>query len=233
MKPKLILSDFDGTLTNENGDLIPVFFDILSLLKVNKIPLIIVTGRSLSWGHFLMTHFKIDGVIAEGGGVYFDKNEREHLNVNQETLLKLNKITQKLLKTFPIKLTSDSFGRKTDRAIELRDLNKKKESDITLFLEKEGAQYSKSNVHLNYWVGNISKAKASFKVIKKLGISPDECLIFGDSRNDESLFKAFPYSVGVSSIKRCLSDLTYKPQIILNTSKDSPQEVFEYLKSVL
>ncbi len=55
MKPKLVLSDFDGTLT-EHTELTPKFFEILELLKASNIPLLIVTGRSLSWAHFLLTH---------------------------------------------------------------------------------------------------------------------------------------------------------------------------------
>lgn len=123
---KIVFSDFDGTLTFKES-LLPIFFEILNFLKYKKIPLVIVTGRSLSWGHFLLTHFPdLETVIAEGGGVIIKKTSHNFLEdclVSEKNLLKLNLATQKLLNQFKgIELSKDSFGRKTDRAIELFDL---------------------------------------------------------------------------------------------------------------
>ena len=55
---KIIFSDFDGTLTN-NGKLGAVFFDLLELIESRHSELVIVSGRSISWGHFLLTHFPL------------------------------------------------------------------------------------------------------------------------------------------------------------------------------
>ena len=71
---KIVLSDFDGTLTFKE-ELGAIFFEILDLLKGKQIPLVIVTGRSLSWGHFLLTHFPfLTDVIVEGGGIIVKRN---------------------------------------------------------------------------------------------------------------------------------------------------------------
>ena len=53
MFPSIVFSDFDGTLT-DHTEFSPAFFEILSLLKEQNTPLVIVTGRSLSWAHFLI-----------------------------------------------------------------------------------------------------------------------------------------------------------------------------------
>ena len=56
---KVIFSDFDGTLTVASGKLGASFFELLELIEQNQAELVVVSGRSLSWGHFLLTHFPI------------------------------------------------------------------------------------------------------------------------------------------------------------------------------
>ena len=75
--PKIVFSDFDGTLT-EQGRFSPVFFDVLKLIKQNNSELVIVTGRPLSWAHFLLTHFDLDCVITEGGGMLSLRDGKTH-----------------------------------------------------------------------------------------------------------------------------------------------------------
>ena len=55
---KIVFSDFDGTLTNEKM-LGSQIFDILDLTAKNNCELVVVSGRSVSWGHFLLTHFQL------------------------------------------------------------------------------------------------------------------------------------------------------------------------------
>ena len=103
--PEIVFSDFDGTLT-EHTEFSSKFLDILSLLAAQQIPLIIVTGRSLSWAHFLLTHFKqITHVIAEGGGVHAHKSPQGHIQqkilVDDGTVGRLEKITQALKIALP------------------------------------------------------------------------------------------------------------------------------------
>src|SRR5690606_27210698 len=138
-------------------------------LKKRKIPLLIVTGRSLSWGHFLLTHLEyLSGIIVEGGGAYLWRDSNgdihEHGFVAQKELNRLQDVTMEIRDRYPkIRLSADSFGRKYDRAIELRDLEKapKIYQEIESFLHSSGINFSCSNVHLNFWAGDISKQKAS------------------------------------------------------------------------
>lgn len=243
MTPKIIFSDFDGTLT-KGTDFTPRFFDILNLCKSHSISLVIVTGRSLSWAHFLITHFSdLEYVIAEGGGVLVrrDKNGNpvDEPFVERKNIKQLEISTKALLKKFSnINLSADSFGRLTDRAIELSDLLLDIEllKNVKSFLSKEEINFSTSNVHLNFWSGDVSKYNAvkSFTDMYIEGISLDECIYFGDSLNDESMFRYFENSVGVSSIKDVLSKLEYKPKVILTGEEnDGPDGVYSYLVSLL
>ena len=236
---KIIFSDFDGTLTYKEG-LSPIFFDILSLLEKKKIPLVIVTGRSLSWGHFLLTHFPfLTDVIVEGGGTMVSRKDQfitESCLVSAEDVKRLADFVQIFKKEFPnINLSVDSFGRKTDRAIELHDLQ-----DGVLFhhiedfLKSKNINFSTSNVHLNFWCGEVSKYLAVDYFLKQKNTNESECIFFGDSLNDQAMFKSFHHSVGVSNISKVINQMQYLPTEILSGDENiGPYGVLNYLKSRL
>jgi HAD superfamily hydrolase (TIGR01484 family) len=233
---KIVFSDFDGTLTYKEG-MSPVFFDILSLLEKKNTPLVIVTGRSLSWGHFLLTHFPfLQDIIVEGGGAVVTRRGKfivEETLVSQEDVARLASFSLEFKKAFPnINLSVDSFGRKTDRAIELHDLQ-----DGVLFhhiedfLRDHNINFSTSNVHLNFWCGEVSKYLAVKHFLKQKNALEQECVFFGDSLNDQAMFKSFPNSVGVSNISVVLDQMKYKPATILRGDENvGPFGVLNYLK---
>lgn len=239
---KCVLSDFDGTLTVENA-LKPIFFSIVSYLKEHDIPFVIVTGRSKSWGHFLLSHIpELDYVITEGGGTLSGINEKrliwDKLLVDKKELVRLEEFTPKLLKAFPqISLSADSFGRWTDRAIELRELEGKVELITRLeeFFKEHDVNYSVSNVHINFWCGEFDKSKASTYFLKEyFDLTPSDCVFFGDSLNDEPVFKDYPHTVGVSNISKVLDRFNHKPSIILEGEINrGPFGVLNYLQSKL
>ncbi len=223
MNYELIFSDFDGTLTVGN-DMSPIFFDLLTFLDKKNVPLIIITGRSISWSHFFLSHFpQLSYVISEGGGAISYRGAKhriinEFLISNEEMKL-LAHVSSLLKENFPnLELSADSLGRVTDRAIELEDLSDPSyKSEIENFLASHKISFSTSNVHLNFWAGKISKYESSQTFLKKFfpSLKNDDCLFFGDSLNDESMFKGFKNSVGVSNISGILDQLKSHPQIIL------------------
>lgn len=235
---KLIFSDFDGTLTH-NGHLGAVFFDILNLIEANQAKLIIVSGRSLSWGHFFLSHFPIKTVIMEGGGVIISKSEdgiiSEKLLIDQKTVDRLEALTQKLLSEVPETiLSADSFGRKTDRAIEFKDMKREDVEKVVDFFKREKISYSQSNVHINFWLGDISKSNGVTEFLKsEADTNPDEMIFYGDAMNDESIFKDFKHSVGVSNISEILDKLTHKPKVILEGAEnEGVNGVLYHLKEI-
>jgi HAD superfamily hydrolase (TIGR01484 family) len=242
VKTRLVFSDLDGTLTH-GVELGPVFFDSISLLEKQNIPLVIVTGRSKSWAHFLLTHVPyLKHIISEGGGNLSFRDEEgalhDKLLVDANEPMRLIEATNKLYDAFEdLELSADSFGRETDRAIELGWLKSdpSREKQIKEFFDKENVSWSESSVHLNYWCGDISKYTAvSYFLKAHTDCSEDECLYFGDALNDESMFKHFPLSVGVSNIKDVLDKLKHKPSVILEGSEnEGPYGVFNYLSTHL
>lgn len=241
-KPKIILSDFDGTLT-EHTEFSSKFLDILKLAKDSNVPFIIVTGRSISWAHFFLTHFEsLNYVISEGGGSlsYKDSNGfiiDEYL-VSDEQINWLEEVTADMLERFPmVRLSADSIGRKTDRAIELFDLK-----DVSLvnklkkYLEQKNISFSTSNVHLNFWAGDISKYSASKYLLSRFfkEISIEQSVFFGDSLNDQTMFRNLENTVGVSNIQEVIDQLEYRPKLILKGDENiGPHGVLKHLQEVL
>lgn len=237
---KIIFSDFDGTLTYKH-ELGAIFFDILKIIDSVNSELVIVSGRSISWGHFLLTHFPVNYVIMEGGGVILQKDENriisEHLLINKKKIEQLEDVTKRLMKKYPnTKLSEDSFGRKTDRAIEFPEMSEEDLQNAIKFLDaEEEVNYSKSNVHLNFWVGNISKYDAVMDFLKYFMSDnrAEDCIYFGDAKNDESMFEKFPESVGVSNISKIIDELEFKPSIVLKGKENEGAfGVLNHLKTI-
>lgn len=243
MLPKIVFSDFDGTLTKHTA-LTPRFFDILSLLEENNIPLVVVTGRSISWGHFLLSHFEsLNFVIAEGGGIYCRRTKKgpiyTSLIVELRHVSRLEVFEKSFKKKFAkLEMSADSIGRVTDRAIELSDLEANLETykKVKDFLDKERINFSTSNVHLNFWCGEVDKYKAIQELMVRWfpEVSLEECIFFGDSLNDQSVFRNMAHTIGVANINSVMKHLEYRPSVILNGEEnEGPDGVYNYLLDLL
>lgn len=241
-KPKIVFSDFDGTLTLHE-ELRVSFFEVLSHLKKDQIPFVIVTGRSKSWAHFLLSHFHyLTYVISEGGGnlskvdvVDGRRHLKDELFIDREAVDYLERVSCELVSKFRVSLSADSFGRETDRAIELYDLeDPKKMAEIQAFLKENDINFSTSNVHLNFWRGEISKIKAIETFLRKYtSFSLDDSLFFGDSLNDQTVFKGMEHTVGVSNISSVIDRMDHKPKVILEgRENEGPAGVLNYLSSL-
>jgi len=244
IKPKLVFSDFDGTLTLDD-ELRPEFFSVLKLLKSHNIPLVICTGRSKSWAHFLLSHFPdLSHVITEGGGVltYVEKHDgrrilKDILLVDDAEVIRLEKAVIELKEKIPeLELSVDSFGRQTDRAIELTFLEDHPDIDrkVREYFLENNIHFSTSNVHMNFWCGEISKMNSLRKFMKKfIKVADNEVIFFGDSLNDESVFAALPNCVGVSNIEKVKDRFEFLPRTILKGENNKGiLGVLNYLKSI-
>ncbi|MBI2519382.1 MAG: HAD family phosphatase [Bdellovibrio sp.] len=235
MFPRIVFSDFDGTLTY-GLSLGSFFFDILALIKAKNSELVIVTGRSVSWGHFLLTHTDVSAVISEGGGM-LSLREKNNLLCDypllpEKEFNRLKKFVALLKEQFPdIPLTNDSIGRMADRAIELA-VAKPRLKELSSFMQAHQINYSCSSVHLNFWCSDISKIKGIkyYLANHTQDISIDDCMYFGDSKNDESVFEVMKNTVGVSNIREVVEELTFKPSVLLmGEHNEGPYGVLNYL----
>lgn len=235
----IYFSDFDGTLTTD-GHLTRDFFEIIELISKKNHELVIVSGRSLSWGHFFLTHFPLKACIMEGGGIVLYLDEKGEIQqkplVPQSDLDRLESFTQTMVKQFPhIPLSVDSFGRLSDRAIEFHLMGESAVDESMIYMKNNKINYSKSNVHINFWCGEISKYLGVKHFLEHFrpGAKQNDCWFFGDAPNDQSMFELFHNSVGVSNIKHCLHKLDHKPRIILEGDENiGPKGVLNFIKGL-
>lgn len=237
----IFFSDFDGTLTMEGRELTRDFFEIIDFIHKHGHELVIVSGRSLSWGHFFLTHFPLKACIMEGGGVILHLDEKGEIVqeplVSQAELDRLTSFTSQLKNHFPhVPLSADSFGRLSDRAIEFNLMDEEWITNVMKYMDQENVNYSKSNVHINFWCGEISKYLGVKHFIAKYRphLQHKDCWFFGDAPNDESMFELFHNSVGVSNIEKSLHKLKHKPRIILEGEENvGPKGVLNFIQSVI
>jgi HAD superfamily hydrolase (TIGR01484 family) len=235
----IFFSDFDGTLTLD-GKLTRDFFEIIEHIERNGDELVIVSGRSLSWGHFFLTHFPFNACIMEGGGVILYRDDRgeiaEEPLVSKDELKTLKDFTTELQHHYPhVPLSADSFGRLSDRAIEFHLMEERWIEEVMVFMKQHQVNFSKSNVHINFWKGEISKFLGVKYFLEKYRptAKQNDCWFFGDAPNDESMFELFHNSVGVSNIKHCLDCLKFRPRIILEgDSNIGPKGVMSFIRSL-
>lgn len=222
------------------------FFEIMDMLNSRNIELVVVSGRSLSWGHFLMTHFPLAAAIMEGGGVIVTHDPmyefEEEFLVGEKERKQINDVANQVAKKFPeIGLTRDSLGRVVDRAIPLAALNAHPRSeqlkkDIFKFLEDKKTHFSISSVHINFWCGDVNKAKGINHFLKnhRPQVKIEDCVYYGDAPNDEEPFALFPNSVGVSNIAPYLGRMKVRPNTVLEgKDKEGPAGVLGHLKELL
>jgi HAD superfamily hydrolase (TIGR01484 family) len=237
----IFFSDFDGTLTKQGRELTEDFFHIIKFIQRQQHELVIVSGRSLSWGHFFLTHFpQLKACIMEGGGVIAYLDERGEIAqkplISQQEIDHLAHFTKLLENHFPnVPLSVDSFGRLTDRAIEFHLMDPVWIDEVINFMGQHQINHSRSNVHINFWAGEISKYLGVKHFLEKFRPQHKEsdCWFFGDAPNDQSMFESFYNSVGVSNIKHCLDKLAFRPRIILEGEENAgPKGVLNFIKNL-
>jgi hypothetical protein len=80
-----------------------------------------------------------------------------------------------------------------------------------------GAKAKVSSIHVNTWFGDYDKVKMAklfmSDILKEDNIK-ETTIFFGDSPNDEPMFKYFPNSCAVANINEFLNDITYLPSYV-------------------
>ena len=219
-----ILSDIDDTLTWE-GRLVPEAFRTLHELRELGIKVVLVTGRPAGWVDHIARMWPVDAVVGENGGLwaYMDGTklvQRYFASENERALsrARLNQLAAQILERFPgAKLASDQAYRALDLAIDFcEDVPPLPDSQVQEILQSflsAGAHAKISSIHVNGWYGEWNKldgVKQLFKELWDIELNSqlDRWVYFGDSANDEPMFEAFKYSVGVANIEPFLALMT-------------------------
>jgi hypothetical protein len=229
---RVVLTDIDDTVTTE-GLLTAKAYHALEELHRAGFMVIPVTGRPAGWCDHIARMWPVDAVVGENGAFYFRydrerKKMQQHFWASPEELrrnrIRLDAIEKEVLEIVPgCALASDQAYRLADLAIDFcEDVPALPETEvdrIVSIFEKAGAQAKVSSIHVNGWYGEYNKLSMAKTLLADVfGLDWEQAknvvVYAGDSPNDEPMFEAFPFSVGVANIQAFAHRLTHKPAYI-------------------
>lgn len=227
---KVIFSDLDDTISL-HGRVVPQAFEALARARESGIRTVLITGRPAGWVDLLARMWPVDGVVGENGGLWFwhdgVKLQRRFLQPLHERARnreRLAALAENIPRRVPgCAVSVDQPYRELDLAIDFCEdvppLDDRAIDQIVLAFEEAGATCKVSSIHVNGWYGDFDKLEGCRRFVREVWAQDMDqempsYLYFGDSGNDEPMFRAFPYTVGVANVVKFLPRLTYRPRWI-------------------
>lgn len=231
---KGVCFDIDDTLTT-HGKLTPEAYRALWDIKNAGYGLVAITGRPAGWCDHFARFWPVDAVVGENGAFTFfmSGGKRKRIDTPSQGRKSIESLKKTVLKKFPhAKFASDQSYREVDLAIDfcedVKPWTKRQVKRLVEVCEDVGAHVKVSSIHVNAWFGEHDK-EMGFRFWLKKGSPglrgkkiPFQSWVFiGDSPNDEPLFKAFRYSVGVANLEKFMDDIRHKPKWITKAESGS------------
>jgi len=227
-----VLFDIDDTVTWE-GKLVPEALAAMRSLQRAGLRTVPVTGRPAGWVDHIARMWPVDGVVGENGGLWFwmaggklQRRFAQSADVRRENRARLDAAAASILAAVPgTALASDQPYRELDLAIDFCEdvppLGMDAVDRIVRAFIDVGATCKVSSIHVNGWFGDFDKLTGFQRFHEERWHAPvdfSRWAFFGDSQNDEPMFRAFPLSVGVRNVERFLDRLVHKPAWITDAS---------------
>jgi HAD superfamily hydrolase (TIGR01484 family) len=229
---RFLLLDFDGTLTYQQGQILPNILNALAELQ-KTFSVWVITGRSKGWADMMIHTMPIHGVIGESGAfAYYWDEDRKHMNtwlssqVDPDYKAKLASFRKEVSSQFKfLTFASDQFCREFDLAAVINEhgisISNELVEQIYAWSKQRGAETSVSNIHVNFWFGTYNKAQSVIDLFNEIyGVGNLElysrAIYIGDSQNDEPMFRLIQSSFGVKNVEKFLSLMHYPPATIID-----------------
>jgi len=225
-----ILTDIDDTLTTD-GAITPDALQALVDLKAAGLHVIAITGRPTGWSEAFAAAWPVDAIVTENGAVMLVANpqgvvSKRYLQDAVTRTVNFARMQQVLVRIeheVPgATRSTDSPGRECDIAIdhsEFKRLDETQIAAVVALMRSEGMHATVSSIHINGWYGDHNKLVGARWAVRELfGRNLDEEMsrwaYVGDSTNDQLMFEAFAYSIGVANVRRFVSKLVHLPRFI-------------------
>jgi len=210
---RYLLCDIDDTITR-NGKLPAASYAALWRLQEAGIDVIPVTGRPAGWCDLIVRQWPVRAVVGENGAfVYYTEAGKirtfTHPAVRPDARDRLREILAAAMAAVPgCREARDQFARLYDLAIDFREdppyLSLAEAEKIRTVCCEMGAVAKISSIHVNAWFGDYDKVTTTELFFREILCEPDfadTAVFFGDSPNDEPMFRRFPLSCGVANIR--------------------------------
>ena len=220
-----VFCDIDDTLT-VNGRLVPEVLAIMGQAQQAGLRIVPITGRPGGWVDHIARAWPVDGVVGENGGLWFwfdgTKLQRRFLQTESTRATnraKLDTLAVEILNNVPgTALASDQPYRDLDLAIDFCEdvpaLDSSAVDAIVTEFHRAGATAKVSSIHVNGWFGSFDKLVGVQRFHQDRWGTPidfSRWAFFGDSANDEPMFKAFPHSIGVANVADFFDRMDHHP----------------------
>ncbi len=228
-----VLFDIDDTITKD-GQLLLEAYEAIWAIHNAGLKAVPVTGRPAGWCDLIARQWPVAGVVGENGAfAFYMKNNKLERIYHPEapepeaTELKLKELGNSALRAFPgLRIAKDQPYRIFDVALDFAEEEPNLGLDLAVrvkgFCESRGAVAKVSSIHVNAWFGNYDKlSMAEYFLSECFAYNSEKdlekVLFFGDSPNDEPMFKHFPLSCAVSNIQQYTEIINYKPQYVTSS----------------
>jgi len=224
---RFVLTDMDETLTYQ-GRLHAATYSALERLRDAGLIVIPVTAAPAGWCDQMARMWPVSGVIGENGGFFFrsDPNghdlkrtfwhsaaERDRVEARLKEIARAVQSVApgaRMAQDQPYRLTSVAFVKPDDA-----DLC----ATILDALKSLGADTTVNNLWVLGWIGGYDKLSMARRTLAQsynLNIDDDQgaVLYSGDSTNDAPMFAFFRHTVGVSTVRNYLSEISTPPSWI-------------------
>ena len=217
---RFVLTDMDETLTYR-GRLSAATYAALERLQMDGVIVIPVTAAPAGWCDQMARMWPVDAVIGENGGLALRREghearrffwsadpEKDRRELEDLVARVRNDIPEAVLAADqPFRLTTLAFRVASDRELNGR---------VLAALRAGGARTTENNLWLLGWPGAFDKLVMARRVLAELyGLdvddAQDQVLYAGDSVNDAPMFSFFRHTVGVSTVRGVLDQISHRP----------------------
>jgi acetylornithine/N-succinyldiaminopimelate aminotransferase len=205
-------------------------YEALWKLHAVGLTLVPVTGRPSGWAEVLVRQWPVAGCVAENGAVYVvrrgrgvvrhDRCDRAERQARRERLAAL--VARVKEAVAEATLTDDVDARVSDVTWDVGEraaLSEDRERAVVREIERAGARWSRSSVHLHATFDADDKASGALRFSAlELGEDPGAAVtrfaFAGDSGNDAPCFAAFRTTFGVANVRASVAPINVPPRYV-------------------
>jgi phosphoglycolate phosphatase (TIGR01487 family) len=205
---KAVITDIDGTITNDKRELSTEAVQALRDIESKGIPVMLASGNVLPIAYGLSAFIGTSGpIIAENGGIIKYKDEVKQLASRN----RCDNAYELLKKHLPVRKIFTDRWRVTELAVEANvDINEVRTLLLPLKLKVETTGFA---IHI-FELG-ISKYSAAKIACEMIGTNTDSIAAFGDSENDIEMIKNCGIGIAPSNamdeVKKAADHVTKSP----------------------
>lgn len=195
---RAVVTDVDGTLTNERRRLDPGAIAAVARLEERGIPVVLATGNVLPIALALRRSLGLSGpIVAENGGIVYDRTPdgREVVERLADPRVPRRGYRRLLRSGLPVRRLFTDRWRETEVALEPTvsvAAVRRALGPVRLTVESTG--YA---IHLMQ--PGCGKAPALVRALARRGLALRDCVVLGDGDNDVAMLRAAGFGVSFAS----------------------------------